>query len=196
MRPRGPAIARIVVALVLLVASAARAADVRNHEAPGNLESTHDLGCVGSARLSPTHTPPDLYRALEKCVQRDAYEEATFLFALAGVYGRFDTLRVADRSAHQAVTVLVMQTFGSMGEPKTTTFRGRLQESLGSPTGLVATCTEIRRIGPPSYHPRYMIQHGMGAFVKSGSGDGLVSGFDAGSAWKASLDGYLHCPGL
>jgi hypothetical protein len=190
------AIARIVAALTLLAASAAGAAEVRNHEASGNLESTHDLGCVGSTRLSPTHTPPDLYRALEQCVQRDAYEEATFLFALAGVYGRFDTLRVADRSAHQAVTVLVMQTFGAVGESKTAAFRKRLQESLGSPAGLASTCAEIRRIGPPGYHPRYMIQHGMGAFVKSGSSDGLVPGFDAASAWKSSLDGYLHCPGI
>ena len=84
MKPRVPAVARAVIALALLGASAAGAADVGDHEAPGNLESTHDLGCVGAARLSSAHTPPDLYRALEKCVQQETYDDATLLFALAG----------------------------------------------------------------------------------------------------------------
>ncbi|MET0851542.1 MAG: hypothetical protein ABW020_10470, partial [Candidatus Rokuibacteriota bacterium] len=84
VKPRGPAVARAVIALALLGASGAGASEVRNHEAPGNLESTHDLGCVGAARLSSAHMPPDLYRALEKCVQRETYDDATLLFALAG----------------------------------------------------------------------------------------------------------------
>jgi hypothetical protein len=56
-------------------------------------------------------------------------------------------------------------------------------------------CKEVERIGPPAYFPRYMIQHGMGAFLNNGSGDGLVKDFDAKAAWQESLAGYLHCSG-
>jgi hypothetical protein len=186
----------IVSALALLAAAGELAAQTKNYEAPGNLESTNDVGCVGPARLQNKYTPPDLYRALGRCLQQEKYREAAFLFALAGVYGRYDTQRVADRTAHQAIAVLRMQTFAPLSKDKEDGFKKTLQESLGSPGGLAAACREITRIGPPDYHPRYMIQHGMGAFLKDGPSDGLVTGFDAPAAWKRSLESFLHCPGL
>jgi hypothetical protein len=169
---------------------------IKNYEAPGNLDSKHDLGCVSTEKLGSKYTPADLYRALSRCVESDKYKEGAFLFALAGVYGRFDSLRVSDNTAHQAITVLQMQALGSKDKSKQAAFQEVLNKTLGNPEGLAAACKDIVRIGPPDYYPRYMIQHGMGAFLKSGSGDGLVKGFDAKAAWKQSLNTYLHCPGL
>jgi hypothetical protein len=186
----------VASALVFVAATGELAAQVKNYETPGNLESTHDVGCVGPARLQSKYTPPDLYRALGRCLQQDKYREAAFLFALAGVYGRYDTQRVADQTAHQAVAVLRMETFGALSKDKEDAFKKTLQESLGSPGGLAAACREITRIGPPDYYPRYMIEHGMGEFLKDGLSDGLVAGFDPPAAWKRSLDTFLHCPGL
>ena len=97
------------------------------------------------------------------------YKEGTFLFALAGAYGRFDTLRVADNSAHQAVAVARMQALSTLDKSKQTAFQESLKATLGNPEGLAAACKEIVRIGPPNYYPRYMIQHGMGAFLKGGA---------------------------
>lgn len=169
---------------------------VKNYQAPGNLESKHEVGCVGPGKLSNEYTPADLYRALSKCVESSQYKEGVLLFALAGVYGRFDSLRVEDKTAHQAVAVLTMQALGSQGKKKQAAFQEILKKTLGNREGLAATCKDIVQLGPPNYYPRYMIQHGMGAFSKSGSGDGLVKDFDTKSAWKRSLDTYLHCPGL
>ena len=182
--------------LCIGLAAEGLAAEIRNYQAPGNLESKHDLGCVSSEKLSSKYTPADLYRALSRCVESNRNKEGAFLFALAGVYARFDSLRVEDKSAHQAVTVLRMQALGAQDKSKQEAFKEALNKTLGNPEGLAAACKEIVRIGPPDYYPRYMIQHGMGAFLKSGSGDGLVKGFDAKAAWKQSLDTYLHCPGL
>ncbi len=168
----------------------------KNYEAPGNLESKNDLGCVGAEKLGNRYTPADLYKAVSKCVESSKYKEGVFLFALAGVYGRFDSLRVEDKTAHQAVTVLLMQALGSQDKNKQAAFKEGLNKTLGTPEGLAAACKDIVRIGPPDYFPRYMIQHGMDAFLKSGSGNGLVIGFDERAAWKQSLDTYLHCPGL
>jgi hypothetical protein len=142
------------------------------------------------------YTPTDLYKAVSKCAQAGKYKDGAFLFAVAGVYGRFDTLRVMDKTAHQAVTVARMQALSTLNEDKQAAFKDSLNKTLGNPEGLAAACKDIVRIGPPNYYPRYMIQHGMGAFLKSGSGDGLVKDFDAKAAWKQSLDTYLHCPGL
>lgn len=169
---------------------------IRNYEAPGNLESKHDLGCIGADKVRSKYTPTDLYKAVSKCANSGMYKEGAFLFAVAGVYGRFDTLRVVDKSAHQAVTAARMQALSTLDKGKQTAFQESLKARLGNPDGLAAACKEIIRIGPPDYFPRYMIQHGMGAFLKSDGGDGLAKDFSAKAAWKQSLDTYLHCPGL
>lgn len=169
---------------------------ILNYEAQGNLESMNNLGCIGINRVKNKYTPIDLYKVVSKCVNSGMYKEGVFLFAVAGVYGRFDTIRVEDKSAHQAVAIARMHTLGTLDKSKQATFQESLKATLGNPEGLAAVCKEIVRIGPPNYFPRYMIQHGMGAFFKDGGNNGLAKDFNAKSAWKQSLDGYLHCPDL
>lgn len=183
-------------AVTALAADSGTQPRVRNYESPGNLESKYDLGCIGAHKVENKYSPTDLYKAVSKCANSGMYKEGTFLFAVAGVYGRFDTLRVEDKSAHQAIAVARMQALSTLDKGKQTAFQESLKANLGNPEGLAAVCKEIVRIGPPNYFPRYMIQHGMGAFLKSGGGDGLAKDFNAKTAWKQSLDSYLHCPGL
>src|SRR5262249_28701047 len=118
---RGAVIA--LSALALVAATGELTAQVKNYEAPGNLESMNDIACAGSAKLQNMYTPADLYRAAELCIRRATYRDAAFLYALAGVYGRYDTLRVADRSAHQAITVLQMQAFGGLPPDRQEAFK-------------------------------------------------------------------------
>jgi hypothetical protein len=168
----------------------------RNYEATGNLESKYNSGCVGIQRLSNKHTPADLYKAVTSCVEEGKYKEGALIYALAGVYGRFDTLRVADNTAHQAITVLRLSALSPVDKTKQNAFKDVLNKTLGNSEGFGSTCKDIAQIGPPDYYPRYMIQHGMGAFLKNGSEDGLIPNFDSKAAWKRSLGGYLHCPDL
>ena len=141
------------------------------------------------------YTPADLYKAVSICASQNKYLEGAYLFALAGVYGRFDTLRVADKTAHQAVTVLVMQSFGSLSKEKKITFMEKLKKTLDAPDGLAKVCKKIDMLGPPNYYPRYMVQHGLGAFDGNKTGNGLVPDFDPKTAWTRSLITYLHCQG-
>lgn len=168
---------------------------IRNYEAPGNLESKYDIGCIESGKVKPNYTPTDLYKAMSKCVISGKYKEGVFLFAVAGAYGRFDAYRVADRTAHQAVTVARMQAVSPLSKDKITAFQNSLKTILSNPQGLAEVCKEIKQIGAPDYYPRYMIQHGMNAFLKGGEVNKLVANFNARAAWKKSLDTYLHCPG-
>lgn len=167
-----------------------------NIEAPGKLESKNDLDCIGADKVENKYTPTDLYMAVSKCANTGRYKEGAFLFAVAGAYGYFDTLRVVDKSAHQAVTVARMQALGTLEKDRKTAFEENAKTVFGNPEGIAAACKEIERIGPPDYYPRYMIQHGMNAFLKSGGDDGLVKDFNAEAAWKQSLGTYLHCPGI
>lgn len=192
---------RIIGLVVLLavmgsrVVAASEPPKIISYETKGNLAATAEIGCAKSAKLSNTATPVDLYRGVAVCIKDENYADSAFLFALAGVYGRFDTFRVADRTAHQAMTVMVMGVLGGLDEARKEKFSAAVQKLVGSPDGLRATCKEARRIGAPAYHPAYMINHGIKAFSGGAGKNGLVEPFDAKAAWVKALDSYLHCPG-
>ena len=185
--------AALLAALIHSEASAERAARITNHEAEGNLQSTVELGCIPVREARNVYTPADLYKAVAKCIESGNPTDGVPLYALAGVYGRFDTLRVPDRSAHQALLALQFENISSIDEEKMNLFRTQMGRTAGDASALAAMCAQLRDVGPPDYYPRYMVQHGMGAFL-GGGGDGLAPDFDAASSWEKSLDSYLHCP--
>lgn len=168
---------------------------IKNVEAPGNLESRHDIGCVSTDSLSNTYTPADLLKGVSACVLQGKHEEGAALYALAGAYGRFDTLRVSDKTAHQAFTILLMQSASRLPQNQVQSFQADLKKAADDPHWQAAVCRAARRIGPPGYHPRYMIQHGLGAFGAGGDGGaGLVKDFNAAQAWQQTLEVFLRCP--
>lgn len=114
--------------------------------------------------------------------------------ALAGTYGYYEALRVADSTAHDAQSILAQRSLSSLDNTQMEAFKQELKTTLGNPDKFPALCDEILRFGPPQYYPRYMIQHGMNAIAGGKPEDELVKDFDSDMAWKTSLDGYLHCP--
>jgi hypothetical protein len=190
-----------IAALFLNVPFVAIAADTGNNtsqtqavEKAGNTASTFNLGCITSKELQTKFSPVDLYQAMSQCVKVNKYNEAAFLFAAAGVYGRFDAQRVSDPTAHQAASFLQMQTREEMDIEESKALDDTLNKTLGTQAGLEFTCKEIARVGTPTYYPSYMIQHGMGAFVGSESSDALVKSFDEKATLKTALATYLECP--
>lgn len=188
----GPALCGLA-ALLLAAAPAHAQAQFRNFTAPGNLESPVQLDCIGLEAARPTYNPVDLYRAARVCIQAGRFDPAVRLFLLANVFGRYDMLRVADSTAHQAITVARMSIFGDLPKDAGDAFQTTAKAMIEDPQQQAQLCTRFRRIGPPTYHPRYMIQHGMGAFM-GGQGNGLVKDFDPAAAWAKVLGDYMHCP--
>lgn len=168
---------------------------VVNYETQGNLEVKNKIDCESFAKLNNKLTPADLYNGMSDCFISKNYENATQLFILAGVFGRFDVQRVADPTAHQAISVMQMQVFQNLSDEQRSKFKEAIEKYLsqGSPQ-LVDTCEKVRQIGAPEYYPRYMIQHGIRAFGAEQANQGLVSDFQPKVAWNKSLDTYLHCP--
>ncbi|PRH82769.1 hypothetical protein [Arenimonas caeni] len=195
-KPSAVAIPAALLAIFLHADEAAQGTPgITDYRTEGNLESTTELACIPLVEAKNTHTPADLYRAVADCVETGNFADGVLLFALAGVYGRFDTLRVLDKTAHQALPALQMENLWPIAEEKYDQFRTEAGRMLQDEKAFAAVCAEIRKLGPPNYYPRYMVQHGIGAFLSGpGSGDGLVPGFDEASGWDESLDNYLHCP--
>lgn len=158
--------------------------NVTNVETVGNLSPNRAFTGSTLAEIKPENNPVDLLvRAVELFPknQRAAYQ----LGLAARLEAQFDQKRVADRTAHQAFGVLTMQP----ANERVLSWGG------GSRTIGVedhrAVLEWARKSGPPSYHPAWMMQHGMGAFGTTGrAGAGISAGFVAATAWSEVLDDY------
>ena len=179
----------------LFICGLSAAEGITNYQTEGNLESTIDVGCVELDTLSNKNTPADLYKGISKCLIEENYKRAAELFALAGVYADFDTLRVRDKSAHQAITVLQRNAFQSVKlETKKALLAHINMTSDRTTNEFHIMCKNIIKLGAPSYYPRYMIQHGIEAFKPNSTESAINVDFNVSSAWRDSLTNYLHCP--
>lgn len=178
-------------ALIYALLSSHCLAQITNYEAEGNLESSSTLGCAPADQVSNTHTPVDIFRGLAECLELKDYDRAAFLYSIGMAYGLFDTERVKDKSAHQAISVLRINVLGGSDDSALTKLQNSIDTIMSADSGSSQICGRLEEIGPPKYHPAYMIQHGMGAF---GVGEtGLVDGFQDGAAWSEILETSFSC---
>jgi hypothetical protein len=56
-----------------------------------------------------------------------------------------------------------------------------------------AFCRSLKGLPPPSYHPQYMLGHGMQAFTSSDTKDALIALPDAHKAWASAVNEYMDC---
>lgn len=165
-----------------------------NYEAKGNLESHRPLDCIELDNVTNMQTPADIVRGVNKCLKKNQHTKAAKLYGLASAYGQFDTLRVKDKTAHQAMGALSLTAFMGVNDDsvKELTDTLKSQFSVGS-AAHSQNCNTIAQIGAPQYHPTYMIQHGIKAFINSDEDDGIATDFNAEEAWAQTLEQYLHC---
>ena len=160
----------------------------------GSLEPRQNLGCIRIDDTQPSYTAADLYAAVPDCVKAERYEDAKFLYYLAGMTLRFDTLRVADPSAGAARQVLLQRMHAAF--PLAQSQKAVEVISAGSKDAktLATLCETADRLGPPSYFPEYLVLHGLAAYGKADPlKDALVPNFDAAATWRELKIKYLHC---
>lgn len=169
--------------------------NITNIRVEGSLAPTQDLPCISTTDANPSHTPPDLHTGVAKCILEGDFARAARLFMLAGIYSRFDAERVADRTARGGSQVLIMRTFAGFSKEQKEEFTKAFNQLVNSRPELQAICTELVRIGPPSYFPKYLVLHGMNAFTSpSPLENALIPGFDSAATWVRLQDAYAHCP--
>lgn len=163
---------------------------VTRYNTPGNLQSTFDIGCIDLAQVKNVYSPADLFKGSAACFQSGDGGRGVSLFWVAMAYGRYDIARVADMTAHQGIEMLKMSTFEPFSDEDKALISEGLEAMVNSPGEWSGFCTKLRALGPPAYHPDYMIQHGMRG---SGEGDnGLVADFDSAAVWR-TVDKYMRC---
>ena len=168
-------------------------AQITNYETAGNLQVTHEIGCVSLGEITNRHTPADIFPGFAQCARDGEYEKALKLYFIGLSYGQFDTQRVSDETAHQAISVLLMSTAGYLEENTLNELQKIKTELLENDSKMKEICAEIKKIGLPKYHPGYMISHGMGAFTGSSSNNnGLNDDFDAEKEWIEIIDGMAN----
>ena len=159
-------------------------------------ESAQDtsVACLDKSKVSNMLSPVELWKSIASCISSEKYDEGVFIYAMAGAFGAFDKLRVADKTAHQATQVLLMVTFDSLPEDKVAAFQSRVRQTFGNESTHKAYCKEIESVGPPDYFPTYMVRHGLGAFPGANKNQPLVVPFDPHVAWPQAVKQYLLCP--
>ncbi len=179
-----------VSALLLSACNSTPKSNVSNYEAAGNLESPKPAGCISVGELSNKQNPVDIFTGLNACLLNNNFSNAAELYLAGMSYGFFDTKRVSDKTAHQAINVLRMNLFGAQPQE----ILDKLQAALTNITSEnTAICKSLTTLGAPAYKPTYMIQHGMGAFTGQSNKDGLVENFDSRAAWKDALSTIAKC---
>jgi len=150
--------------------------------------------CQSIGPQSSEQTPVDLYKSLTACINKGDYETAVENFGLAGAYGKFDSMRVTDQSAHQVIAVLRQAALMSAIPANRAEFQKLAGATYDDKSRHASLCSRVAASGPPSYFPKYMLLHGLDAVPGSNSsGGGMVPSFDQTLAWRKALSAYLNC---
>jgi hypothetical protein len=173
----------ILVAFCLII-SIILAAQVTNYEVEGNLKSDTVVKPKEIKDITNKHNPVDLFELVRTKIKHKKYDEAAVAYLIAFSYGKYDTFRVEDISAHQAILVLGQKALGDLSEKHKNKFLEAMQLLMRDKEKVLGI---LNKVGKPDYYPRYMVQHGMGAFTGNKSKDGLVPDFDPDKAWKKTL---------
>jgi hypothetical protein len=167
--------------------------NITNTRAEGSLASNNNIGCIEISNVKNQYTPADMYKGVAVCMEQGNYEWAYKLYAMAGLYAKFDAERITDETARQASTVLIINTMSPIAKEK----RDKLMEVqsviLKSPQELSKLCQQVQKVGMPNYYPSYMIFHGVKAFMGNPNIGALKENLDLNVVWKDSQKSYLKC---
>ncbi len=142
--------------------------------------------------------PMYYFTEARRSILANDYENGALFLAAGMMCGAYDTFRVKDKTAHQAVMVAWMGISNGLdlAPLKNTSLLKNKPESMRG------ICDEARQLGPPSYYPSYMIDHGLEAVeqaLEQQAGrtpepvGALVEPFDSAQGWEQAL-AKCGCP--
>ncbi len=152
----------------------------------GSLQPNVDLGCVPISEVTSQFNPPALIYAAKKCIQQEQYAKAWALFTTGNGFAYYDLKRLADRSTQGARTVLTMNALADLSNAQREKASKISKEIQMDPEQVQAYCTELTRIGPPTYEPQWAILHGIGVFQEPRNGPYLTN-VDTKVLWEEVL---------
>jgi hypothetical protein len=166
-------------------------AQVVPYEAPGNLKATNPLACVPATEVTTASTAVDVAAGAKACADNREFDRAAEMFMVVSALGFFDTQRVADQTAHEALAVLPRMAFGELSERRLQQVFAAIRAVDQDAARKQAICAHLKESPPPTYVPTYMIAHGMNALLDP-EAEQLVADFDAVPAWSAAMK-FVRC---
>lgn len=152
----------------------------------GSLQPNFDLSCISISDVTSKLNPPALIYAAKKCIQQNDYARAWALINTSNGFAYYDMKRLADRSTQGARTVLTMNAFADLTNEQRDNTQQIFKKIQTDPEQVKAYCTELTRIGPPTYNPQWAILHGIGAYQEPRNGDYLTN-VDTKALWDEVL---------
>ena len=152
----------------------------------GSLKPNFDVGCIAISEITSEFNPPALIYAAKKCIQQDQYSKSWALLTTANGFAYYDLKRLADRSTQGARSVLTMNAFADLTDAQQEKAQKNGKEIQTDQEQVKAYCTELTRIGPPSYEPQWAILHGIGAYQEPRNGHYLTN-VDTKALWEEVL---------
>lgn len=172
-----------LIPVFFLLALQSAFAQITNMTTEGNLAVSNEFGCIALSEAKPSYTPPDFTRAVSICAREAAYGRGAELFGAAIMYGMQDGDRVSDRTAPQGLIVLINEMMAQLSDGERSQLKQAFDTLLDETTPAhAAFCEGMNKLGKPDYFPRYMVQHGMQAFLGNGE-EPLIPGFPADENW-------------
>jgi hypothetical protein len=156
--------------------------NITRYETAGNLAASGLAIPQSVKEITPGHNPVDIAALARKKLEEGEYDEAFEAATIAAAYGTYDTRRVADKSAHQGMAIIMRSIISGLPEDKQAALIGRLET-----VDKQAMFPLLKAVGKPSYHPSYMIQHGIRAFSGEQENNGIVPDFDEDKAWAETI---------
>ena len=126
-----------------------------------------------------------------------AMSTRSICLSFAGMDSAFDSQRVADKTAGQARQILLMALRGEMTADVQARFDAAIKDLTDHPPRHAALCEQVKKVGPPTYFPAYMVNHGLGVMQSALSNQPppgpLVPNFDPAATWMELQTKYLDC---
>lgn len=142
-------------------------------------------GCLGAASINNTLTPPVLYQGMVSCIKANNVNDGILLYAVAGSYSYFDSLRLNSDQAREAHASMLGEALGMLSPPQRQTFWQALNSKLSNKQQLAGVCRQVQSIGKPVYAPVYL--------MSADGGRGETGAVEQPKLWNQALSGYLHC---
>lgn len=181
----------IVIFGGLLLCNYALGGQVKKFETEGNLAAENPLPCIRATEVTNTSSAADVVSGAKACVDEGRYTQAAELMMVANAYAFYDTERVADKSAHAALSALFAVHFGSLSTKVREELLAAVFELDENSENKQRLCTFLTESQPPTYMPDYMIAHGMDALIGNNQYP-LVSDFKPEKSWGNALN-FVDC---
>jgi hypothetical protein len=185
----------VTILLIMILASCNSINDeektpkIINIKIKGALQSNYHVGCIRIEKLKNIYTPADLYPAARLCLKEEKLDKASMIFLVAGLYSKYDSARIHDKSAAQARSILILKNMSGLDKKVNNNWKKVINNIIdGETEEHNIFCKEIEKLGKPLYRPDYMILHGMQAFFSDFDIDNaLIENFDGDIMWTKLL---------